>query len=75
MGTEKHYYSSLSLQTFFYSQVKLNNPLMGTEKPLYQFNNITNIKICVKLNNPLMGTENLSSQSVFINAIFSIELN
>ena len=57
MGTENQnnkYHHSLHL----WLCVKLNNPLMGTEKePCFKDNKY----ICcygVKLNNPLMGTEN-----------------
>ena len=49
--------------------VKLNNPLMGTEKSLVMLS-ITHIpNILVKLNNPLMGTEKaFNSLTSLVNA-------
>ena len=56
MGTETDK-STLRIGTILGKQVKLNNPLMGTET----LENVNGDKVCsdciVKLNNPLMGTE------------------
>ena len=40
--------------------VKLNNPLMGTETPLFQNHYFSKTALTVK-KNPLMGTETLTS--------------
>ena len=41
--------------------VKLNDPLMGTETQHYQSTNPSHLYQTVKLNDPLMGTETLLS--------------
>ena len=58
-----------------YACVKLNNPLMGTEKTI----NICSLFFyftCVKLNNPLMGTEKNFSVE-YMTAVFTniVKLN
>ena len=55
MGTEK-FKSKVKHGINKDFHVKLNNPLMGTEKPLTT-GFATIIMTVVKLNNPLMGTE------------------
>ena len=55
MGTETLLWLIQQNQSETY-QVKLNNPLMGTETQLLLFSFSVNI-VFVKLNNPLMGTE------------------
>ena len=56
MGTEthrlQHYYNLLPQ-----GQVKLNNPLMGTETVILLVSAYPSRYSIVKLNNPLMGTE------------------
>ena len=55
MGTETSFlaFSSNSLK----DNVKLNNPLMGTETNTIPRDALSLIMSLVKLNNPLMGTE------------------
>ena len=50
-------------------EVKLNNPLMGTETPVQAGTILSNTAVSVKLNNPLMGTENFAK--IAIKASFS----
>ena len=57
MGTEKSPHYNVGLKQKPYALVKLNNPLMGTEKcQVMGYSTFCSIGR-VKLNNPLMGTE------------------
>ena len=58
MGTEKRNIE-LKYKRRLRNGVKLNNPLMGTEKHCSFCNKRIKSLYLVKLNNPLMGTENL----------------
>ena len=50
----------INFNEYHNTQVKLNNPLMGTETPLSPFYISLCIITLVKLNNPLMGTETIN---------------
>ena len=57
MGTETE--KALLKENIAQMQVKLNNPLMGTETLRVFVALVSWSSILVKLNNPLMGTETL----------------
>ena len=57
MGTET-FVSTITISTIS-KQVKLNNPLMGTETEELPYGYYNSSSDWVKLNNPLMGTETL----------------
>ena len=74
MGTETLTYSNC-LAIYLVINVKLNNPLMGTETCCCCHNG-TSFSACVKLNHPLMGTETLSFlQSCYIIKHNTVKLN
>ena len=70
MGTET-FIVKLFEQFHKFTQVKLNNPLMGTETcRCPKLHHVHNHSSYVKLNNPLMGTETYSNERSIVLCIF-----
>ena len=73
MGTET-VEDTFYIFVVIFSNVKLNNPLMGTETKNYKryLSSFVTL-IIVKLNNPLMGTETIFSSIIvlLVNKLFS----
>ena len=73
MGTERDV-SPLRLYFLAINGVKLNNPLMGTERT-GQISDISWMDSIVKLNNPLMGTERAAIILALSNIRKKVKLN
>ena len=70
MGTETGVRGS-GIAHFVSDDVKLNNPLMGTETcRCPKLHHVHNHSSYVKLNNPLMGTETYSNERSIVLCIF-----